>query len=141
MGKSIIIDASLVGKWLLSDEQDLLGDLVKEGFKNKNISICVPIFLFYEVNNLLKSAVLSKRIGKKQAQELFEGFLDLDFIVYWSKDLLKNTLQKAIDLNVSSYDAAYIALAEHLQIPLYTSDQKLLLKAKNNLIRDLKDYK
>lgn len=140
MGKSIIIDASLVGKWLLSDEQDLQTNLIKDDFKSQNISICVPIFLFYEVNNLLKSAVLSGRISKREAQELYEGFLDLDFIVYWSKDLLKNTLQKAIDLDVSSYDASYVALAEHLQIPLYTSDQKLLLKTKSNLIRDLKDY-
>lgn len=140
MIKSIVIDASVVAKWLFSDEQDPNSDLLKEDFANKNISISVPILIFYEINNLLRSAILSDRINQKQAEDLYEGFLGLDFVVYSSKDLLRNTLKRAVEVNISSYDAAYIALAQYLKVPFFTADEKLVKKVKEKGVKFLKDY-
>ena len=50
MNKSIIIDASVVAKWLLPDEANPIADLIKEDFAKRIISIAVPAFIFYEVN-------------------------------------------------------------------------------------------
>ena len=140
MNKSIVIDASVCAKWLLPDEKDATADLIKKEFAQRVMSISVPVFIFYEVNNLLKSAILSGRLDAKEAINLYEAFLDLDFIVYSSKQLLKSILKKAIELNISSYDASYVSLAEFLQIPLYTADQKLVKKTSNKLVRSLEDY-
>ncbi|KKS12063.1 hypothetical protein A2617_04710 [Candidatus Daviesbacteria bacterium RIFOXYD1_FULL_41_10] len=140
MNKSIIIDASVVAKWLLPDEENLTANIIKKEFAKRDISISVPIFIFYEVNNLLKSAILSGRLDVKEAINLYEAFLDIDFIVYFSKQLLKSTLKEAVDLNISSYDASYIALAECLQIPFFTADEKLVKKAANKLVRSVEDY-
>lgn len=140
MKKSCVIDASVAAKWLLTDEPNPQAEILKDDFRNKDISICVPIFLFYEVNNLLKSATLSKRISTKNAHDLYQEFLDLDFTIYHSRQLLELTLQKALDLDISSYDASYIALAEYLEIPFYTADEKLVKKAKNKLVKSLADY-
>ena len=140
MNKSIIIDASVVAKWLLADEQDFTADLIRKEFAKKAVSISVPSLLFYEVNNLLKSAILSRRINIKNAIGLYEAFLDFDFTVYSSKQLYKATLMKALEYNISSYDASYVILAEYLQIPFYTADEKLVKKASSKLVKLLDDY-
>ena len=141
MKKVIIIDASIAAKWLLPDEDDFIADTIKRAFGNRQVEIAVPIFIFYEVNNLLKSAALRSRISFKDALDFYENFLNLNFNIHSSKLLLKNTLQIALEFEISSYDASYIALAEYLKTPFYTADLKLLKKAKgNNLVRDLKAF-
>lgn len=141
MAKSLIIDASVVAKWLLEDEQESPQAIrIKDEFLQNKISIQVPVFIYYEVNNLLKSATLSRRIDPGKAFKAYQGFLDLRFIVSSSEELLTATLKKALELDISSYDAVYIALAEYLQIPLFTADAKLVKKAKSNLVKNLSDY-
>lgn len=140
MNKSTVIDASVVAKWLLPDEEDLTADAVKEDFAKRIIAISVPAFIFYEINNLLKSAVLSGRINAKDATRLYGNFLDFEFSVYWSRQLLKAALEKALEFNISSYDASYVALAEYLQVPFYTADAKLVKKVSGKLVRLLENY-
>ncbi len=141
MKKVIIIDASIVAKWLLPDEDDFIANTIKRAFENRQVEIAVPIFIFYEVNNLLKSAALSNRISFRDSLDFYENFLNLNFNIHSSKLLLKNTLQTALEFEISSYDASYIALAEYLKIPFYTADLKLLQKVKNNkFIKDLKTF-
>lgn len=140
MKKTIIIDASVVAKWLLPDENNLIADIIKKAFANREIAVAIPSLIFYEINNLLKSAVLSKRISAKDSVDFYESFLNLNFTILWSKELLKNTLQKALDLNISSYDASYVALAEYLNIPFYTADEKLVEKIGSRLVLPIKVY-
>lgn len=137
---SIVIDASIVAKWLLADEEDLIASRIQKDFAARSVFVAAPAFIFYEINNLLKSAVLSKRLSAQEAVKLYEAFLDLEFIVYWSKQLLKMTLQKALKVNISSYDACYVVLAEYLQIPLYTADEKLIKKAASKFVLPLSAY-
>lgn len=140
MNKSILIDASVVAKWLLPDEEDLMADSIKRDFAKRIIAISVPAFIFYEINNLLKSAVLRRRINAKDAISLYGDFLDFEFTVYWSRQLLKAALEKALEFNISSYDASYVVLAEYLQIPFYTTDAKLVKKASSKLVKLLENY-
>ena len=140
MKKVIIIDASLAAKWLLPDEEDFTAETIKKSFANREIAIAVPFFIFYEVNNILRSAVLSKRITLKDSLNLYKGFLSLNFNVYSSEELFQNILQIALELKISSYDAVYVALAQSLQIPLYTADAKLVRKANHKLVKSLEDY-
>ncbi|MEK7616530.1 MAG: type II toxin-antitoxin system VapC family toxin [Patescibacteria group bacterium] len=140
MKKSCVIDASVVAKWLLADESSFKADILKDDFRDKEIEIYIPSLLFYEVNNLLKSATLSGRINGEKAQEFYSAFLKLNFIVYDSKKLLEAALKMAIDLNISSYDGSYIALAEYLNIPFYTADENLVKKAKSKLVKSITKY-
>ncbi|OGY25979.1 MAG: hypothetical protein A2Z24_02575 [Candidatus Woykebacteria bacterium RBG_16_44_10] len=138
---NIIVDASVVAKWFLADEEDASFALeIKQDFLLQKISISAPLFIFYEVNNLLKSAARSVRIDERGAREAYEGFLDLNFLVYSSKNLLKATLAVALDYNISSYDASYVALSEYLEVPLFTTDKKLLEKVESRFVRDLTSY-
>lgn len=114
---------------------------IKEDFINQRVTISIPTLTFYEVNNLLRTAYKRLKISHKQAEEAYGGFLNLAFITYSSKDLFKKTLEIAISLEISSYDASYLALAEVIKAPFFTADEKLVQKARSGYVKRLTDYK
>ncbi|OGD84836.1 hypothetical protein A3B51_02600 [Candidatus Curtissbacteria bacterium RIFCSPLOWO2_01_FULL_41_18] len=139
--RNIVLDSSVIAKWFFPEEDQ--GDLaleVKEDFTNKIISISLPLLIFYEVNNLLRTAIKSLRIDRGKAISAYQGFLELDFIVYSSKELMEKALEKAVNLDISSYDASYVVLAEYLKAPFFTTDKKLLEKTKNQVVKNLQNY-
>ena len=138
---NLILDSSVIAKWFFPDEEESdIALKIRENFVNKKITISAPTLLFYEVNNILKTAVKSLRIKKEKAVRAYRGFLDLGIIVYSSEELLENTLDKAMNLDLSSYDASYIVLADYLKAPFFTADKKLLSKAKSKFTFSLEEY-
>lgn len=110
---SIIVDSSVIAKWFFPDEETSESALkIKQDFIQKSLSIYIPPLIFYEVNNLIKTAIKSLRINKKKAFTAYNGFLNLNFIVYFPKKLLEATLERAVNLDLSSYDATYVALSK-----------------------------
>lgn len=139
--QSIILDSSVIAKWFFHDEEDNeKALLIKDQFARKKISIAAPLVIFYENNNLLKTAVKAFRIDEKLGLNAYKAFLQLDFILYSSEELLLKALEIALKYNISSYDASYLALAEYLQVKFLTANKKLLNKASGKFIGDLKDY-
>ena len=50
MASTIVIDASVVAKWLLPDEQgSAAANRVKKDLVERTLLIAVPVFIFYEV--------------------------------------------------------------------------------------------
>lgn len=137
---NIILDSSVVAKWFFPSEED--GEIalkIRDLFLSKEISISVPVLIYYEINNLIRTAIKSLRISEKLAKRAYQGFLELDLIAYSSRELMEMALEKAVSLDISSYDASYLALSEYLKIPFITADQKLVNKAKTDLIQNLKN--
>ena len=137
---NIIVDSSVIAKWYLPDEKDDYALKIQQDFTSRTIFISVPVLLFYEVNNILKSAAKSLRISKEKTYQAYEDLLQLDFTVYSSAALFKEALQLAIAFDISSYDASYIALAEYLKVSVFTADEKLVKKASSNLVKGLDEY-
>lgn len=136
----IILDSSVAAKWFFPEENSDTATKIKDDFASGIISIAVPTLFYYELNNLLKTATKRLRLNAKNAQNVYEAFLKLSFVAYCSEDLMKKTLKKAIEFDISSYDASYIALANHLRIPFFTADQKLLKKIKSKFLFGLEKY-
>lgn len=135
----IILDSSVVAKWFFPSEEDSEAALkIRDLFLSKKLSISAPVLIYYEINNLIRTAIKSLRINEELAKEAYRGFLALDLIIYSSQELMEMALEKAILLDISSYDASYLALAEYLNIPLLTADQKLMDKVKSDLVQNLK---
>jgi len=137
---NIIVDASVLAKWFLPDELARQALKIRDDFAKGDVSISLPALVFYEMSNLLKSAVASFRIDQNKALKVYSDFLELDFEIYFTKELAKSALEKSVQLDISSYDASYLVLAEYLQISLYTADYKLKQKAKSHLVKNLTDY-
>lgn len=138
--KTLVLDSSVIAKWFFVENDSDNALKIKEKFTDNKISISVPLLLYYEMNNILKTAVKKYHIDEDYAITVYKAFLQLNFVTYSSEFLLQKTLEIAIKYDISSYDATYIALSEYLQIQFLTADQKLLNKIKSRLIIDLKDY-
>lgn len=136
---TIILDSSVIAKWFFpSEENSEMALKIKDMFLTHEFTLSVPSIIYYEINNLLKTAITRLRINEKLAKSAYEGFLELEIISYSSKELMHTTLEIAILLDISAYDASYIALSQHLNAPFITADEKLVAKAKNDNVQDLK---
>ncbi len=139
--QNIILDSSVIAKWFFPTEVDgQIALSIKDLFLAKEISISVPTLIYYEINNLIRTAIKGQRVSEDLAKKAYQGFLNLDLVVYSSKGLMESALEIALLLDISSYDASYVALSQYLKIPFLTSDQKLLDKSKSDLVLSLKEF-
>jgi predicted nucleic acid-binding protein len=83
-----------------------------------------PTLLPFECANVIRRAELSGTVSAEQAAQAHADLLDLA-IELWPYDALA-TRAWELRANLSSYDAAYVALAEVLTIPLLTLDRRIL---------------
>jgi predicted nucleic acid-binding protein len=82
-----------------------------------------PTLLPYECANIVRRFELSGAIGSDQAAQAHADLLDLA-VELWPYELL-STRAWELRTNLSSYDAAYVALAETLAVSLVTLDRRI----------------
>jgi predicted nucleic acid-binding protein len=121
----LVMDASLTLQWFLEDEVDRqYGLSVLASLSSKRA--VVPILWFYEVGNGLLMAYRRKRITYDQ----IDGFLTrLKALPIEAAEQLPTELLELPALaqrySLTNYDAAYLALAMRLRLPLATTDADL----------------
>jgi len=130
--KQVVADASLCGAWILADEvSDKAEHLLSQILKG-SVELVVPALWHYEMNNLLRSAYRKKRLTEDDAREALETLNQVPLAI---EDLpetpaRKRILHLALQFDLSSYDAAYLELADRHKIPLHAADTKLKGAAK-----------
>lgn len=120
-----MLDASLALQWFLEDETDRNYSL--EILKNlSEKQALVPVLWFYEVGNGLLMAHRRKRISTEQV----DGFLTR--LRALPIEAAQQPPEKMLELpalaqvyGLTNYDAAYLALAQWLNLPLATTDSAL----------------
>jgi predicted nucleic acid-binding protein len=121
----LVLDASLALQWFLVDEADRQYSLSVLSSLSEKQAV-VPVLWFYEVGNGLLMAYRRKRI----AQDQIDGFLTR--LKNLPIEAAPQATMEVFDLpalaqthSLTNYDAAYLALALRLQLPLATSDAAL----------------
>ncbi len=123
----IVLDASVVLKWVLRDEAGASAALV---WRHRHLEgmerVAVPTLMFYEVANAM---VFSGRLTAEQADESWDGLEAMGLAVH---SLESGSMLRAMELartaGTSVYDACYVALAEALGCDFVTADTKLARK-------------
>jgi predicted nucleic acid-binding protein len=121
----LVLDASLALHWFLTDEVDRAYSLnILNSLSNKRAT--VPTLFFYEVGNGLLMACRRKRITFDE----IHGFLTR--LKALPIEAARENPTEILDLpvlaekhNLTNYDAAYLALAIRLRLPLATTDADL----------------
>jgi predicted nucleic acid-binding protein len=114
----IVLDASAALKMVLSHEgsEALVARVVGE-------DIHAPALIEVEVVSGLRRLQRQRRIAEDRALIGLEWFLDLGIEKHHGPELTRRIF--ALRNSLSSYDAAYIAVAELIEAPLLTADGRL----------------
>jgi len=132
--KRMVIDASVVLKWYLVDEElgvkaiSLLGEYI-----SNELNIFAPSLLEYEVMNGLMIAQKRGRIKEEKILSAIEGFDNLGIHLKSISHLYPRVIHFCKTYNRSVYDAAYMALALDEGISLITADEGLFNAIKKDL--------
>jgi predicted nucleic acid-binding protein len=116
----IVLDASAAVDWLLLTPA---GQRVENRIYSQNETLHAPHLLDLEVTQVLRRLVRQGVVTLRRADEAVRDLLDLRIARYAHFVLLPRIW--ALRHNFSSYDAAYIGLAETLGATLVTRDRRL----------------
>jgi predicted nucleic acid-binding protein len=114
----IVVDASVICEFLLDAEgRSGLADVLASQ------DLAAPALLEYEIGHALRRLNLMGRLSDERAQATMSSFLLLRIELHVASSLMSKAWE--LRRNISFYDACYVALAEVLEVPLYTLDKRL----------------
>ncbi len=88
------------------------------------VQVYVPELFFTECSNILWKLVTRGVMLREDAENNCQVLLKLSLPVTSGVELMPRALALACDYHISAYDATYLALAEKLQLPLLTADNR-----------------
>lgn len=120
----IVVDASAMIEVLLVTPA-VLG--LEERLFTAKSTLHVPHLLDLEVAQVLRRYVARQEIEALRASQALADLTDLPLTRYPHEPFLPRIWE--LQQNVTAYDAAYLALAEELRVPLLTCDGRLARSA------------
>jgi predicted nucleic acid-binding protein len=115
----IVVDASIVATALADDGDD--GDRARARLRGETLS--APGLLDLEVVSVWRRAARSGRLEPRRARQAMADLVELPLARAPHVPLLERIWE--LGDNLSPYDAAYVALAETLDVALLTADRRL----------------
>jgi predicted nucleic acid-binding protein len=115
----LVVDASILVAALADDGRD--GDLARSRLRGEVLA--APELADLEVASVLRRQVAVGAVDGRRAELALTDLADLPMVRVAHRRLLPRCWQ--LRDNLSVYDAAYVALAEHLGATLVTADARL----------------
>jgi predicted nucleic acid-binding protein len=108
-----VLDASFCAPYFLPDEKNDSTDSFFASIGRSDV-MSVPQLWWYEMGNILKTALMRKRIDHAQALSLASGLSSFKVITdtEFGGGSAETLLKLAHDYGLTVYDAAYLELAE-----------------------------
>jgi len=126
MAEQLVVDASVVAKLYLKDEQYTdKADLLFSRFEQGDIQLIAPRLITYEVPAAIKRGAVRVKAGKEVWQAALSSFQSLGLSIVDDSDAKYEAIRLAINYACAYYDALYLLLAEDLGCPFVTADDRL----------------
>jgi predicted nucleic acid-binding protein len=116
----IVLDASVVIELLLGTPT---GQGVADDIAARGVTLHAPHVLDLEVAQVMRRYARAGELTAARAEQALHDLADLDAFRYPHDVLLPRIW--ALRDNCTAYDACYVALAESLGAPLWTTDARL----------------
>jgi predicted nucleic acid-binding protein len=130
----IVVDASVAVKWLVSERDE---DAAEELLKSE-MEVAGPLLLRVEVTAAVARKARYREIPEAEAAaaiDLWAAILRGDIALFPEDDDLRCALDLSLELKHPLQDCIYLALAERLDAPLVTADEKFAAKARSRYSR------
>ena len=120
--KTLVLDASVIVKWFLHEENSDKARIIRSKLENGDISIIIPELLFLEISNSLRY----NKIKEKNILIANKILFDADFeIVHLNEEIMLKTIENSVKHGITIYDALYVTLAQASGTFLITADKGL----------------
>ncbi len=116
----IVLDSSAMLEQLLGTPK---GQHIQDQYLVEGESFHVPHLFDLEIIQVLRRYVHHHILSNHRATQAMDDYLDFPLTRYPHQPLLSRIWE--LREHVTAYDAAYVSLAEVLNIPLITCDEKL----------------
>lgn len=117
-----VVDASVVTKWYIPERDHEPARLLRDGYLSGDYDLLAPSLLPFEVVNAL---MFSGHYDGDALQEASGSLTDYGLSLLPYREL-GPVAEIANDLDLTVYDAAYVALADTRGSIVYTADSRLL---------------
>jgi predicted nucleic acid-binding protein len=95
-------------------------------WRDMRMHLAAPRLIRYEVTNALHQLIRRREIDQHVANAALRTLLEMPIALYHEVALHQTALTYAVRFNIkATYDAHYLALAEHLSCELWTGDKRL----------------
>ena len=126
-----VFDASFIGALLIPDEKNPATDKMFAKINNDDVRH-TPQLLWYEIANIFYNLIRRKRYSHDEVAQFFPLLTAIRLTTDFETGSIysKKIFSMCRDFNLSSYDAAYLELAERKNATLCTLDENLRAAAK-----------
>ena len=126
MAEQLVVDANVVAKLYLKDEQYTdKADLLFSRFERGEVQLIAPRLVTYEVPGAIKRGAVRVKAAREVWQAALSSFGSLGLSVVDDSDAKYEATRLAINYACTYYDALYLLLAEDLGCRFITADEKL----------------
>jgi len=123
----VCIDAGVLVKLVVEDPHSARADALWDEWTRQQVAVIAPALLPFEVTAALRKYVYHELLSEEAAQQSLRAALTMGVLIEQPPNLHSRALTLAGHYNwVVTYDAHYLALAEHYNCPLWTTDQRLV---------------
>ena len=131
--KDLVLDASVAVKWFVVEEGRPKARNILKDLQLGLTKVYVPQIFFFEIANVFSFHV---GIFEDDLNEHLETLFSLGIkSELTTKEFIATSLEAAKKFKITSYDAAYVALAQLLNVDLITADKKLKDKVKLTFVK------
>jgi predicted nucleic acid-binding protein len=123
-----VVDASVVVKVFLPEEGSEAATDLLQGSGSPIDPRAAPDLIYLECANIFWKRARRGLLSPDDAQAMLRDLLALPLRIWPPEDLAERALGLALSLDITAYDAAYLGLAEQLDVPLITADENLVRK-------------
>jgi len=126
--KDFVLDTSVIVKWFFEETNTSIALKIRDYYFDGKIELYLPDLVIYELTNVFRYG----KISEDQAKDFIQDFYKMEMILIQpNQSLLFDTLNYALNFDITIYDGIFITLAKNLGTKMITADKKLYEKTKS----------